>query len=399
MPPLVRRPMNLGSPLAARIHRFLDQPMEARKVDYVEDFSSSIGTAVGLVRDENQDYPLILYAYFDASPSASFVLFALCDGMGGMSEGLDCAKLALSAFSASLVFNRDGSPRKRIAHAAFEANETVHQRYKGRGGTTLSAILSTERDGTFGINVGDSRIFEFTRKGHLKQISTDDTIEAALAKLKGERTTTSRDEFLSGRLAQYVGMGEGYSPNIIRLKKLYKGTGYLITSDGAHQVPPDSFRSIVLHGETSTHVVDRILSLSEWCGGTDNATVVCVWPEQSSARMHASLPPGNHLTIWVPNHIINIAGQLSTPQFRNAAQIRHAADARNRDRATAQDQADPSQHTPKARQYRTTKGKHKSPNKRVARPPKKKNTISGPETDKPQLDIDFREADGEKAPH
>ena len=40
--------MILESPLAARIHRFLDQPTEARHLHLVSDFSSSLGTERGL---------------------------------------------------------------------------------------------------------------------------------------------------------------------------------------------------------------------------------------------------------------------------------------------------------------------------------------------------------------
>lgn len=387
--------MVLESLLANRIHPWLEQPSEARKVVDVHFLNSSLGTSVGRVRDENEDRAIILRASFSKSPAQSFLLFAICDGMGGMSEGSDCAKLALSNFVASVVSNREGTLRQRAYKAVHTANSVVYDRYKGRGGTTLSAIIFNKSDGAFGINVGDSRIYEYSWKNHFKQLSTDDTIEAALAKLKSQQIFGLDNGFFTRRLAQFIGIGEGLQPQIFRLKKLFGGTGFIITSDGAHQVAADTMSSIVLNSETPLHVVSRITYLSEWCGGTDNATVVCISPKGSDRGWEIPSTMGNIINLWTPSGAVDLVGQIvgqpldytpkPVPEPKPLAPI--DADVRsNRDNEKDKISASKTRSKPKRRKQTATQKKRKTTKR--ARPRKNH------EIPQRELDIDFRDPDG-----
>lgn len=377
--------------LANRIHPWLEQPSEARKVVDVHVLNSSLGTSVGRVRDENQDRAIILRASFSKSPAQSFLLFAICDGMGGMSEGSDCAKLALSNFVASVTSNREGTLKQRVSQAVHTANSVVYNRYKGSGGTTFSAIIFNKTDGAFGINVGDSRIYEFSWKDHFKQLSTDDTIEAALAKVKGQHIFGPDNGFLTGRLAQFIGIGEGLQPQIFRLKKLFRGTGFIITSDGAHQVAADTMSSIVLNSETPLHVVSRITYLSEWCGGTDNATVVCISPKGSDREWEIPSTMGNIMNLWTPSGAADIVGQPLdyTPKQVGEQKPSRAIDAdvrSNRDDEMDKISASKTQSKSKKKKQTARQKKRKS-TKRTR--PRKNHEVAQPE-----LDIDFRDPDG-----
>ncbi|MGA1409698.1 MAG: hypothetical protein ACO37W_08190 [Prochlorotrichaceae cyanobacterium] len=54
-------------------------------------------------RSENQDRTIFFRVKFDEPSKPSIAALVLCDGMGGMVNGGDCANLAISTFAASLI--------------------------------------------------------------------------------------------------------------------------------------------------------------------------------------------------------------------------------------------------------------------------------------------------------
>jgi hypothetical protein len=52
-------------------------------------------------RSENQDRAIFLRVKFEKSRKPSIAALVLCDGMGGMVNGGECANLAISTFAAS----------------------------------------------------------------------------------------------------------------------------------------------------------------------------------------------------------------------------------------------------------------------------------------------------------
>jgi hypothetical protein len=150
--------------------------------------------------------------------------------------------------------------------AASEANWAVHDQLHGNGGTTLCAVFIEDNRRVFGINAGDSRLYAIRSPNHVEQISRDDNL-AALAENR-------KAPGLSNRLIQFVGMGQDVEFQFLELPPPTSDTAYLLTSDGAHSVDPEMFAPIVSSAATGNEVIRRLLSLSEWCGGKDNATAV-----------------------------------------------------------------------------------------------------------------------------
>jgi PPM family protein phosphatase len=219
-------------------------------------------------RSENQDRTIFLRAKFDEPNRASIATLVLCDGMGGMSSGGDCANLAISTFASSLVNSKANPLIEKLITAVNSANQTVHKYYQGRGGATLSAIACNDKSEWAAVNVGDSRIYRVANSGVVEQLSIDDTLEKQLAHLN---LPSPPPEFR--QLLQYVGMGQGIEPRQIELPSSDDTKWFLITSDGAHGISEDIFRSLVSHCKTPNEVADRLNTFSEWLGGKDNSTV------------------------------------------------------------------------------------------------------------------------------
>jgi PPM family protein phosphatase len=219
-------------------------------------------------RPDNQDRTIFLRVKFDEPNKPCIAALVLCDGMGGMVSGGDCANLAISTFAASLVGSNAATLTEKLKVAINSANQTVYENFQGRGGATLSAVACNDLSDWAASNVGDSRIYRVLNSGIVEQLTIDDTLEEQLADLN---LPSPPPEFR--QLLQYVGMGEGIEPRHIELQVTSDIKWFLITSDGAHGIYKDVFQSLVVHAESPKEVVHRLTEFSEWLGGKDNSTV------------------------------------------------------------------------------------------------------------------------------
>lgn len=150
------------------------------------------------------------------------------------------------------------------------ANVAVFEKFRGDGGATLSAVVLTSGGHAHGVNVGDSRIWQIWGEKKIEQATVDDTLAGQLPNSNGHAHYPP--EYT--HLLQYVGMGEGLQPHVIRPAAGIEGI--IITSDGAHTVSKDFFEAIAAQAKTPKTVVERMISVSEWIGGKDNASVICL---------------------------------------------------------------------------------------------------------------------------
>lgn len=155
-----------------------------------------------------------------------------------------------------------------MIEAAEFANAIVFDEFQGSGGTTLSAVAIDSEGYAFGINVGDSRIYTIRNNNHLVQESRDDTVSSQLAAL-GEPSEHAKSE-----LIQFLGMGPDLLPNPLKLGSEADNLGLLLTSDGAHSIP--GLVELTRYAQTPRELVDRILAVSMWVGGRDNASVLAL---------------------------------------------------------------------------------------------------------------------------
>jgi serine/threonine protein phosphatase PrpC len=237
------------------------------------EISGAVGTTLGEVRTENQDRAII--ARYSPEGQRAFVLAVLCDGMGGMADGAKCAEFGLAALVTKLIYSPTVDTRMALRTAADAANSELYREFRGRGGTTVVAVLLTESDAA-GLSVGDSRLYVRSKDARLKQISVDDTIAGELARIRGEAAPADDLEPFSQHLAQFVGMGENMDPRVYPLNNSGMDLYYMLTSDGAHSSPHAILESIICHSPSPHIGIGRLIHLANWRGGSDNATLVCI---------------------------------------------------------------------------------------------------------------------------
>ncbi|MEH6471008.1 MAG: protein phosphatase 2C domain-containing protein [Halopseudomonas sp.] len=224
----------------------------------------ALATDVGLVRAENQDRAAVLRI---RRPNENGTVIAVvCDGMGGMESGAECASKALASFLFHCM-NSIEPTELMLKNAVLEANKTVYSDHGGRGGATLSAACLDGKGTLTGVNVGDSRIYCFTNSG-LSRISADDTLAGQFG---------SENEVFSGRneLLQHVGIGKDIEPHILPIES-FEGADarLLLTSDGVHFMDEGLMASIIQHANEPAKAAQRLTELSKWLGGKDNATTI-----------------------------------------------------------------------------------------------------------------------------
>lgn len=254
----------------------------------VAPLNAAVGTDLGAVREENQDR--VALARSSDRNGSTFILAALADGIGGMKRGGECASVALGTFIESVLAeaHRSPDPEDWLRRACLQANQAVHARYAGDGGSTLSAVLMTRGHRPLWLNVGDSRVYHAV-EGNMSQLSRDDTLEGQLGRpIEGGR----RSELL-----QFVGIGENLDPHIETMGANLTGT-MLLTSDGVHFVDSTYLSKVVQFAPDLGVCVRRLIELAKFLGGPDNASVAAL----SVDALNAELEPyvDSCLEVWDP---------------------------------------------------------------------------------------------------
>lgn len=282
-----------------RLTRWLARSSAAQGINKPEELSVILSSDVGLVRKENQDLIVAMRVNTPSSINKPFFVMALLDGMGGMLDGKQCAAIALSTFFYSLIRSRGDKLESRLINATLEANEAVYSYAKGRGGSTLSAIIIEDGALPVTVNVGDSRIYNFIDNGQLVAMSTDDSLEA----LGG-----------SGRgLLQFIGMGESIRPHIKTLTSHEQNV--LLSSDGTHFISHAAFEEI-LKSSTNFHVsAKRVSEYVRWCGAHDNASLGIV--DCNDVKMNLSQHKDIGVELWDPHGCLHIMWMKNYPAAQN----------------------------------------------------------------------------------
>lgn len=273
--------------LKNQIRAWLSRPMKPNASIDLPEISGAVGSSIGEVRKENQDRAVIARLSPVSTGRRPFVLAVLCDGMGGMEDGAKCAELAIATLLSRVAYSPRMDLRLSLKNAVDEANRNVHLEFRARGGTTLVAVLITATD-IVAVSVGDSRLYVRTPADCLKQISVDDTIAGELSRIKGGTSSTEDLEPFSKQLAQFVGMGEDMEPRIYPLDDPGAGAYFILSSDGAHSSQPGILESILVHSPSPHVGLGRLIHLANWCGGGDNASVICI---STAARASLTIPP------------------------------------------------------------------------------------------------------------
>lgn len=252
---------------------------------------ASLGTEAG-GRNINQDR--VAAVRLRTERGLDICAFILCDGIGSMEDGELSASIAISSFVSQLLLSEQSDP-KLISNALQAANSSVLRSQRGKGGTTFTAVVSLGPE-RYICHVGDSSVSAFDDEGALVVLTPNDTLGGHLHSM-GLPSDPEAD--LHGRLIQYLGMEEGIEAHISRVPD--NSRMLLIASDGATWPGFPIVRQLA-RGATSLHsFTSRLLKLSRWLGGEDNATCIAISSQAWSPAADAS--PG-YVEMW------GIAGKL-----------------------------------------------------------------------------------------
>ena len=244
----------------------------------IADLSVAIGTSIGLVRSRNEDR--VAVAQISAADGEAYFVVLVCDGVGGTEMGDVAASIALTVFLEELAHNRTKLPLATLLpRLVRRVDERVRECLRGKGATTLSAFIATGYGEMAATNVGDSRIYAWSPlKDRLVQISRDDTMENELSELAIKDPSALRFRGLGGSLSQAIGE-DGRTANDLRITLLdpeHLNDGVVLATDGAWKGAEDGFNALLKKAPSSTAAVSRIMSLSSWAGGVDNASIVVI---------------------------------------------------------------------------------------------------------------------------
>jgi serine/threonine protein phosphatase PrpC len=246
----------------------------------IPELGAAVGTTIGQVRKENQDRTIIA-RLSNISGLAPTTIFAVCDGMGGMVDGGQCAEKTLAILLDSFIQSQSRNIKDRLWASIIAANKEIFHQYRQRGGATLT-ILCRTADICFAASVGDTRLYSLGPGSLLKQVTIDDTIAGELNRKKAFRTENIQLEPFANQLAQFIGIGEGLETRMYDLP-IQTDISHFIASDGAYNIGT-AFERILMNASSAFSAAERIISASLWMGGKDNATIICIGQARKEAQ-------------------------------------------------------------------------------------------------------------------
>lgn len=289
------RERSLDFPLRDRLAHLLADGTSVRSVQTAPGLA--VGSVKGPARPDNQDRALVAKIIRGRTPALSVTVALVCDGMGGMVDGGAAAALAASTFVADLATS-SGRLDDRLIRAVLSANLAVNQRFRGRGGTTLTAIALDQMLNGYAAHVGDSRLYRRTQDD-FQLMTTDDTVQGVVR----ARSEQGSEDDLDSQLIQFVGIGPEIEPHVMPISTGGRtsrplGTAWVLTSDGAH-----GFGRQMLHGVSKSassvgDLVRKLMFVADAASVSDNATVVALFPQElvSPPTFH----DGTTLAVWTP---------------------------------------------------------------------------------------------------
>lgn len=252
-------------------------------------------TDVGRQRDHNEDQFIIqTQVSRSEGPHGKSVkargLYILCDGMGGHASG-EVASARVTSFLQQYFEQHwreqlpdEGMIREAILAAnedLYQANQRNSSQGSGRMGTTLVILLLSNTNIAIA-HVGDSRLYRYTRKGGLEQL----TIDHELGQVEIQRGVDPDVAYAlpdAYQLTQALGPRDNdFVQPDIKLFDLNEDTLFLLCSDGlsdnnlleefteSHVQPLLSSRTNLDRG------VSELIELANEYNGHDNITTIAV---------------------------------------------------------------------------------------------------------------------------
>ena len=238
-------------------------------------------THVGLVRKNNEDNLL----FKEIIPG--LWLLAVADGVGGNNYGEVASQTAVDEFMAlvesrKLLEARDPALRELLlemavqrAHLAIANKARDNRAYAGMA-CALTAVIIDANAGCLA-QVGDTRLYRWSRDAGLAQLSKDQTVASQLVE-RGQITEAEAETHPDRNvLAQALGVESvgGALKTAMLSFEWSVGDRLLLCSDGLCNMASDEQMAAILSASNSPEqAVDQLIDAALAGGGRDNITVV-----------------------------------------------------------------------------------------------------------------------------
>ncbi|MCY4537789.1 MAG: protein phosphatase 2C domain-containing protein [Chloroflexi bacterium] len=243
-----------------------------------------IATDVGKLRDNNEDACFAMQWHtMSVENRPDFGFFAVADGMGGHLDGERAAGIAVQTLASEMLHsvympllrNFKAAEKTTILEALVaaseKANSAVIDAVPG-GGTTLSTVAIVGNL-AYLVHVGDSRAY-LIHNDEIEQLTTDHTLVQRLIEMK--ELTPEEAEYYPQKNVLYRAIGQNESLKVERLiRTLPSAAQMLICSDGLWDLVNDeTMKRVTLESPSPQEACDRLVSLANDRGGTDNISVI-----------------------------------------------------------------------------------------------------------------------------
>jgi protein phosphatase len=236
-------------------------------------------TDKGCVREINEDNYLAL---------ADQKVFAVADGVGGLSGGEIASNMALAgvrevvsdaAPEGLLKFfsNRDRRTHGKLKRAIDKANEKVFQHAvveRKKSATTL--VIAAIANGRVSFaHVGDSRAYLF-REERLSQLTTDHTVAQELASRRLVASGTEKHLQYNNVITRAIGAQREIEADYSTIQ-LQPNDYILLCSDGLTSMVEEPAIVSILQQKKSTEIIcEQCIAEAKKAGGRDNITVILI---------------------------------------------------------------------------------------------------------------------------
>jgi hypothetical protein len=165
------------------------------------------------------------------------------------------------------------------AEVLRDAFQSAHFRtsvaFQSKSSTTAVAWLVAGNTAAIGW-VGDSRAYQISG-GKATLLTTDDTFAGAMARADSRFKFDLNEEY-GDRLSQAIGGENSVTPNVIEWSSSADDASCLLCTDGIWKPTEPAFDTMVDACRDGPELMRRLLLLSDWMGGTDNASAILIPP-------------------------------------------------------------------------------------------------------------------------
>ena len=258
-------------------------------------------TDIGRTRDHNEDcFGIDTKIAKLQIPSGKTVraqgLYILCDGMGGHASGEVASQLAVDTlrryfrdYWQTVAPNATGLPPLNVIREAVElANKAIYdvnqqnaRSGSGRMGTTMVMLLIQDTEAAVA-HVGDSRLYRYSRKGGLTQVTIDHEVGQREIQ-RGIEATVAYSRPDAYQLTQALGpRDENFISPDIQFFEINEDMVLILASDGLtdndllethHETHIDPLISSLTNLEQG---VSQLVELANQYNGHDNITAIAI---------------------------------------------------------------------------------------------------------------------------